>query len=138
MDKERPAILIVDDNRDIGDILYEKLHSRGYYCCVAESADDALAKLRDRTFDVVLLDVKLPGKSGVDLLKDFKSAHSDTILIMVSAVVDLDTKGEAMRRMACDYIVKPFDLHDVVLSVERALGYQYLNDVWRRRLGISR
>lgn len=136
MDKERPAILIVDDNRGIGDILYEKLRSKGYYCCVAESADDALTKLRDRIYNVVLLDVKLPGKSGVDLLKDFKSAHSDTILIMVSAVVDLDTKGEAMRRMAFDYIVKPFDLHDVVLSVERALGYQYLNAVWRGRLGM--
>jgi len=134
--EERTAILVVDDNQAIGDILYEKLNSMGYHCCVVGSADDALAKLREMPFNIVLLDVKLPGKSGIDLLKDLKSSRSDTAVIIISAVVDLDTIIEAWKQQACDYIIKPFNLNQVVLSVERVLGYQHMSDVWRRMLEI--
>jgi DNA-binding NtrC family response regulator len=133
---ERAAILVVDDNQAIGDIFYEKLNSMGYHCCVVESADAALVQLRERPFDIVLLDVKLPGKSGIDLLKDIKSSRSDTAVIMISAVVDPETAIEAGRQCTCDYIIKPFNLDEVVFSIERALAGQYMNGVWRRMLGV--
>jgi DNA-binding NtrC family response regulator len=128
------SILIVDDNREIGDILYEKLESIGYHCYVAGSAQDALAKLGERPFDILLLDVKLPGKSGIDLLKDLKSYWADTAVIVISAVDDLDTVSQARKLWPCDYIIKPFNLNEVVLSVERMLEYRHLNHVWRRRI----
>ena len=134
--KERTTILVVDDNQAIGDIFYEKLSSMGYHCCVVGGADDALAQLHERPFDIVLLDVKLPGKSGIDLLKDLKSSRSDTAVIMVSAVVDPETVIEAGRQWPCDYIIKPFNLDEVVFSIERALAGQYMNRVWRRMSGI--
>ena len=134
--KERTAILVVDDYQAIGDILYEKLNSIGYYCYVVGSAQDALAKLGERPFDILLLDVKLPGKSGIDLLKDLKSSRPDTALIIISAVVDLDTVLRARTLWPCDYIIKPFNLNEVVLSVERMLEYRHLNDVWRRMSGV--
>ena len=131
-----PTILIVDDVQQIGDLLREKLCSMGYSCYLAESAPDALTKLRERPFDVVLLDVKLPGKSGIDLLKDLKSSWPDSTVIVISAVLDLNTVDEAIRRGACDYVIKPFNLHEIVLSVERVLDYQHMQEVWRRTLGI--
>lgn len=130
--KKTIAILVVDDNQAIGDILYEKLNSMGYHCCVVGSADDALAKLRERLFDIVLLDVKLPGKSGIDLLKDLKLSRSDTAVIIISAVVDPDTVSQAGKLWPCDYIFKPFNLDEVVFSIERAIAGQYMNRVWRR------
>lgn len=132
--KKRSAILIVDDNREIGDILYEKLKSIGYHCYVAGSAQGALARLGERPFDILLLDVKLPGKSGIDLLKDLKSSWADTAVIVISAVDDLNTVSQARKFCSCDYIIKPFNLNEVVLSVERAVEYRRLNFVWRRRI----
>lgn len=131
---KRPAILIVEDVRPIADILYEELDSKGYQCFIVESADDALVKLRARPFDLVLLDVKLPGKSGIDLLKDISSVQPDASVIVISAVVDLATFDEAFRRRAQDYIIKPFSLEVVMFSVERQLSYKHISEVWKREL----
>ena len=136
MEKESPTILIVEDNQSVSDVLYEKLHSMDYHCCVVGNADDALAKFRERLFDIVLLDVKLPGKSGIDLLKDLKLSRSDTAVIIISAVVDLDTILQAKTLCSCDYIIKPFNLDEVVFSIERALAGQYMNRIWRRMLRV--
>jgi len=135
--EERTAIIVVDDNQAIGDILYEKLNGMGYYCCVVGSADDALARLRERPFDIVLLDIKLPRKSGIDLLKDLKSSRLDTAVIIISAVVDLDTILQAKTLWHCDYIIKPFNLDEVVFSIERAIADKYISRVWRRMLGVK-
>jgi DNA-binding NtrC family response regulator len=134
--KNRPTVLIVDDNEAICRILSETLVSRGCECDFVGEANDALARLSERYFDVILLDIKLPQKSGIDLLKDIESFGSDTVTIMISAVVDPDTLGEAWRRGCADYIIKPFRIQDVILSVEKALAFQHINNVWRRRLGI--
>lgn len=131
---KRPAILIVEDFRPIADILYEELNSKGYQCFIVESAGDALVKLRTRPFDVVLLDVKLPGKSGIDLLKDISSVQPDASVIVISAVVDINTFDEAFRRRARDYIIKPFSLESVTFIVEREMSYQHMSEVWRREL----
>lgn len=131
---KRPAILIVEDVRPIADILYEELDSKSYQCFIVESADDALVKLRVRPFDLVLLDLKLPGKSGIDLLKDISLVQPDASVIVISAVVDLATFDEAFRRRARDYIIKPFSIEAVMFSVERELSYQHMSEVWRREL----
>ena len=131
---KRPAILIVEDVRPIADILYEELNSKGYQCFIVESAGDALVNLRVRPFDVVLLDIKLPGKSGIDLLKDISSVQPDASVIVISAVVDFNTFDEAFRRRARDYIIKPFSLETVMFIVERELSYQHMSEVWRREL----
>jgi DNA-binding NtrC family response regulator len=133
---KRTTILVVDDNQELRNILCEKLNSMGYQCHVAGSAEDALVKLGERPFDILLLDVKLPGKSGIDLLKDLEPCGPDMAVIIISAVVDPDTVGQANKLWPCDYIIKPFNLDEVTLSVGKMLGYRHLNGVWRRILRV--
>ena len=81
------------------------------------------------------MEIKLPDKSGIDLLKDVKATHPDTPVIIMSAVIDFETVEEALRRGASEYMKKPFRLDDVVFSVERALGYRQLSEVWKKTIG---
>lgn len=115
------SVLIVDDEQVICDFLHDELSERGYFCMSALNADKALAKLRTRYFDVALVDIKLPGISGMELLRKIRSQHHNTIVIMITAISDIDTAVEAMRLGALDYIVKPFDIDRISSSIDTAL-----------------
>ncbi len=107
---KKPSVLIVDDAQVICNILHEELSKRGYLCSTAFNGNDALAKLVAQHFDVVLLDIRLPDMSGIDVLARIRSNHPNTETIMVTVVSDTDTAVEAMKLGALDYIVKPFNL----------------------------
>jgi len=121
MVSKRPVVLIVDDEEAICDLVCEELTEEGYVCDVASNADDALAKLKRHRFDVALLDIKLPGMSGMDLLKTIAKCYQITAIVMITAVNDLNTAVEAMKLGASDYIVKPFTLDKLDASITRAL-----------------
>ena len=87
---KRPAILIVDDEETICDIICEELSAQGYVCDVALNAEDALVELKRRNFDVALLDIKLPGISGIGLLRTIEKCYQMTAIIMITAVKDVD------------------------------------------------
>lgn len=118
---KNPRVLIVDDEPVVCDLLHEGLSERGYLCTAVLNGNDALTKLAKEDFDVVLLDIRLPGMSGMDVLREIWLNHSNTAAIMITAVKDVDTAVEAMKLGAADYIVKPFDLDKVEASIHTAL-----------------
>jgi len=122
MDNSKDAsILIVDDEQSIRDILFRKLENSGYDCTVASDGISSLNKLKTYEADLVLLDISMPGKSGVDVLKEIKSKYEDTAVIMVTAIAELETAINTMKMGAYDYILKPIDLNTLIISIDKAL-----------------
>ncbi len=121
MSSEQGTILVVDDEWSITNLLYEDLAEEGYNCVTAATGEEALKKLSTDSFDAMLLDLKLPGMSGMDVLKEAKSTRPETAVIVVTAAGDAQTAVEAMKLGAIDYITKPFELERVNSSIEAAL-----------------
>jgi putative two-component system response regulator len=120
VDKQE-VILIVDDESIVRRVLSGKLEAAGYRWEQASTAEEALTKIERNPVQLVILDIMMPGKSGVELLAEIKAAHPDVAVIMATAVVDINTAIECLKQGAYDYITKPFNLDEVVLSIDRAL-----------------
>jgi len=118
--------LIVDDEPRIREILSQKLIEEGHKCATAFDGDNALKQLKSRRFDLVLLDITMPGKSGVDVLREIQVKYADTATIMVTAVADVQTAIKSMKMGAYDYIIKPVDLNMLLVSIDRALDRKRL------------
>ena len=115
------TVLIVDDAEDIRRLLHQRLKIEGYRCKEAGGPDQALEKMQAEPASLVLLDIKMPGKSGTELLSEIRERYPDTAVIMVTVIHDIDTAIESIRRGAYDYITKPFNLDVVVHSAKRAI-----------------
>jgi len=118
---KKPSVLIVDDERVVCELLYDELSERGYFCTSVLNANEALVKLRTHYFDVALVDIRLPGISGMELLRKICSRHHSTAVIMITGINNIDTAVEAMRLGALDYVVKPFDIDRISSSIGTAL-----------------
>ena len=114
------AILIVDDDDAVRDVLYD-LFSEEHMCHAADTAERALAYLREQTYDAVITDISMPGLSGVELLGYLRAEQPDTPVIVVSGIGDREHAEGLMRLGAFDFILKPFTLEAVEQSVTRAL-----------------
>ena len=90
-------------------------------CFEAGNAEEALAQLQNHKVSVVLLDIMMPGKSGMELLNDVMAAYPDIAPIMISAVSNSDIAITCMKQGAYDYILKPFNTKEVLLRIEYAL-----------------
>ncbi len=137
MEEHRATILAIDDEESIRDILSRKLQALGYNCEVAADGNEALWKAFMQDFDLVLMDIKMPGLSGMEVLPKIATDHPDTCVIMLTAVSDIQTAVEALKLGAYDYLTKPFNLDDLVIRVERALERRRLvleNREYQRRL----
>jgi len=121
MTGKQATILIVDDEETVRRLLHQKLSGEGYHCAEASSADQAVDKLRSNAVELVILDIKMPGKSGVELLPEIKANYPDTAVIMATAITDTHIAIQCMKEGAYDYLTKPFSLDEVLLSVDRAL-----------------
>jgi putative two-component system response regulator len=115
------ALLIVDDEAAIRQLLCRKLSREGYQCKEAGSADQVLAILAANSTALVILDIKMPGKSGIDLLPEIRLAHPNTAVIMATAVTEINVAIQCLTQGADDYICKPFNLDELALAVQRAL-----------------
>ena len=135
MINKKPNVLIVDDEQVVCDVLHDELSERGYLCTMVLSGNDALAKLSTQSFDVVLLDIRLPGLSGLEVLTKVRSTHPNTATIMVTAVNDATTAVTAMKLGALDYIIKPFDLDRVATSIRTALETKESQIEYEEKLG---
>jgi DNA-binding response OmpR family regulator len=122
-------VLIVDDDLTICNLLHQELDEHACVCTEAQDGITALNNLASQYFDVVLLDVRLPGMSGVEVLKEIKSRYMSTATIMITAVNDIDTAVRAIKLGAFDYLVKPFDLDRLVASVENAVATELENSL---------
>ena len=114
-------VLVIDDEPSITDFLSTALGEEGYRCLTAASGEDALKKLSMDKIDVILLDLRLPGMSGMDALRAIKSTYPRIAVIVITAVGDAETAVEAMKIGAMDYIIKPFEIKRVSCSIEAAL-----------------
>jgi len=117
----RETLLIVDDEDMIRKVLHLKLSREGYVCEEANNAEQALHVLETIPIALVVLDIKMPGKSGIELLPEIKADYPDTAVIMATAVNDIDVAIQCLKQGADDYICKPFNLEEVFLAVQRAL-----------------
>lgn len=121
MTAKQERILVVDDEAVVRKLLCRRLSMEGYLCREACNADDALVKLKNGPVELALLDVRMPGKSGTELLAELRASYPDTAVIMATAVADTDIAIQCMKNGAYDYLTKPFNLEGVALSVGRAL-----------------
>lgn len=118
---QHETVLIVDDEATIRRLLRQKLSKEGYPCEEADTAEQTLSRLRSNSIELVILDIKMPGKSGIELLPEIKANYPDTAVIMVTAVAETSVAIECMKQGVEDYICKPFNLDEVMLSVKRTL-----------------
>lgn len=118
---EKTRILAVDDEESIRAVLKTILKSEGYLCDTAASADEAISRLKDNQYDVILTDIMMPGMSGIELLELIRKRDDEIVVIMLTALNDIDVSIRALKSGAYDYISKPFRLDDVTISIEMAL-----------------
>jgi putative nucleotidyltransferase with HDIG domain len=120
-----PRILIVDDEVEITEILADLL-SEDYECLRAASAEEALARLNEGAFQLVISDITMPGMSGLDMIPHAKELSPDTVVVMISGMQTVESAIGALRLGAFDYLMKPFDLRQVEAVVKRALEHHEL------------
>jgi DNA-binding NtrC family response regulator len=116
----RYKIMIVDDDKLLQNSLKNVL-SEKYDTLVVGKGEDALELLRRNAVDLVLLDVRLPGQDGIETLKQIKALKRDLLVIMMTAYEDVKTVINAMKMGAYDYLVKPLEIEELDLIVEKAL-----------------
>ena len=126
MEEDKLTVLIVDDEEPIRSILSRKLEFDGYNCEVAADGKEALRKASMKSFDLVLLDINMPGLSGMEVLRRLTADHPDICVIMITAMADTTMHIEALRLGAYDYVTKPFDLDDLSTRVKNALEIRRL------------
>jgi len=126
MPDQQETLLIVDDEAAIRKLLGHKLSREGYQCKEADSAEKSLSILATSPIALAILDIKMPGKSGIELLPEIKSGYPDTAVIMATAINDINVAIQCMKKGAYDYLCKPFNLEEVSLAVQRALEQRRL------------
>ncbi len=121
----RSRILFVDDETEITAILSDLFEGQ-YECATAGSAEEALERIRQSNFDLVVSDITMPGLSGLDMIPHVKSLAPNAVVVMISGVQTVESAIGALRLGAFDYVMKPFDLRQVEAVVKRALDHQDL------------
>lgn len=113
----RKMILIVEDDNDINNLIYQTLTKSGYECKQAFSGTEGIMLFDMQDFELVILDLMLPGMSGEDVLNKMKQNKNIPVIIM-SAKDDIDSKIDLLSAGAEDYITKPFDIKELVARVK--------------------
>ncbi len=130
-------VLIVDDEKGMRDFLSIMLKKEGYAAQAVESAEQAAEAIGRGDFDLVITDISMPGHSGLDVLKQAKTANPDTPVIMITAYASTESAVEALKLGAYDYIIKPFDVEELKIVVRNALEKRRLeheNRILKREL----
>jgi response regulator RpfG family c-di-GMP phosphodiesterase len=115
------SVLVVDDERAVCAVLSEGLAAEGYECQTVSSGQQALSLMEERPFDVVLVDLRMPGMSGMEFLEQAGKIYPRSAFLMVTGEDDIRQAVQAMKLGAVDYLLKPVELEAVAFSVQRAL-----------------
>ncbi len=113
-------VLLVDDEADFLETLAERLVIRNYDVTTSLSGEDALEKVRGYNFDVVVLDVLMPGIDGIEALREIKNIKPLTEVIMLTGHATVETAIEGMKLGAYDYLMKPCETQDLVMKIDKA------------------
>jgi DNA-binding NtrC family response regulator len=119
-DPKKIDLLLVDDDPDFRGSVARRFLRRGYQVQEASSGPDALAFCERRQYDVVILDLVMPGVSGIEVLEKLKAAHSESEVIMLTAQGTIETAVQAMKLGAYDFLTKPFQLTELEVLIEKA------------------
>jgi len=130
-ENKNETILVVDDEEMVRLPVRRKLIKEGYGCVEAECAHRAMEQLHAMPVALTILDIMMPGKSGLELLPEIREGFPDTAVIMATAVAEPDVIIQCLRNGAQDYITKPFELNAVVRSVETTLRKRHLELMMR-------
>ncbi|GMU21639.1 MAG: Fis family transcriptional regulator [Phycisphaerae bacterium] len=115
------GVLIVEDESLIRWSLRQKFEERGYRVTEAETGSAGLGALEEATFDLILLDYRLPDITGLDVLRGIRKVDQDVVVIMMTAYSNIENAVEAIKLGAFDYIAKPFQMDELLLTVDKAL-----------------
>lgn len=116
-----PSVLVVDDEEPLRNALAQYFRHRGFDVSAAESGEKALNRLRDGGITLMLLDVRMPGMSGPDVVPEALDIDADLAIVMLTAASDASTAAICMQRGAYDYLTKPIELTDLGKAIDRAL-----------------
>ncbi len=120
-------ILVVDDEEPFRRLLNKELTRKGYAVEVARDGNEALRLLHERSFDVVLLDVVMPGVDGLSLMKKLKEDSGAPAIIVLTGKATVETAVEAMKNGAYDYLTKPYKLDELAIIIDRAYEFSRLS-----------
>ncbi len=126
MASAQASILIVDDEEMVRKTIRRSLVMEGFLCDEAGSAVQALERLEKQPAELVILDIKMPGKNGRELLPQIRSAYPETAVVMATAVVEPEIIIQCMKDGAQDYITKPFEPDQIIESIKMVLGKRRL------------
>jgi len=119
-------VLVVDDHATARESVADVLRHVGHRATACSSGAEALAELRERTYDVVVTDLQMPGMSGLELIREIERRRFAVQVLMVTAHASVDSAVQAMRHGAFDYLEKPYDVDRLEASVKRALDRKRL------------
>ena len=114
-------VLVVDDEDSIRSLLERILSRAGHIVLSSANGQEALNQLPQQNVDIILLDIKMPGISGMEVLQQLSARWPEICVIMLTAMTDLEIAVEAMKQGAYDYITKPFNHDDLIFKIQRAL-----------------
>ena len=124
MDKSNIKILVVDDEQGLCAGIQEALRRENYHVDATSESPVALKLARERLYNLVISDIKMPGLSGLELLEQVRAMHRDTLFILMTAYGTVENAVEAMKQGAYDYLPKPLDMRRLRALVEKALQFQ--------------
>jgi two-component system response regulator AtoC len=125
--QETTRVLVVDDEEPLRRLLKKELGRKGFSVEVASDGGEALAILKDHVFDVLLLDIVMPGIDGIELMNRLKADPASPVIIVLTGRATVETAVEAMKNGAYDYLSKPYKLDELVIVINRAFEYGRLS-----------
>jgi len=117
-------VLLVDDEKEFVEVLSERLEGRGFGVETALSGEEALRWIHKSEFDVVLLDVMIPGDNGIEILKEIKRSRPFIHVIMLTGHAKIDTAVRGIELGAYDYLIKPIEIEPLVEKIKMAYDYR--------------
>jgi DNA-binding NtrC family response regulator len=126
-------VLVVDDEKEIQNLLHKLLTKEGYEVDVATLPEEAIKKIEAENYDVVLLDLMLPGVKGTEIIQEIKRRRPNCAVIIMTAFGTIPSSVEAIRKGAFDYIEKPFKKGEIQYAVRNAMEHQRLKKRFGKR-----
>jgi DNA-binding NtrC family response regulator len=115
------SIMVIDDEKIVGSMAKRSLEQDGYEVETFLNGESALARLKEKSFNVVITDLKMKGIDGLEILRTVKQLYPETVVIMITAFANLDVAIEALRDDVHDFFPKPVKIKDLKASIQKAL-----------------
>ena len=124
----KTRVLVVDDEKEFVETLSERLSLRNYDVTTSLSGDDAVEEVKNHLFDVIILDVLMPGMSGIETLREIKQIKPLTEVIMLTGHATVETAIEGLKLGALDFLLKPCETEDLVTKIDKAYAKKAEHD----------